>query len=165
MALTNEITYTLEDDSGDSATTGINVPTAFSLAQFTEFARAMAGFIDDIVSGLVARAELTVNIDLSALTGNTVGAGSDVQEINSYQFATAVGRPVSVNVPGTDETDVSAGSDELNQLDTQQAAFVNAMVNGIAVTGGTIQPSDIDSEDITAIVFARESARASGKRR
>ena len=165
MALTNEITYTLADDSGDTATTSVNVGTAFSLAQFTEFVRGMAVFIDGIVSGLVARAELTVNVDLSALTGNTVGAGSDVEEINSYQFITAAGRPVNVNVPGTDETDVTANSDELNQLDTQQAAFINAMVNGIAVTGGTLQPSDVDGESITAVVYARESARPSGKRR
>lgn len=165
MALTYGLTYTLTDDSGDSATFTISLPTAFSLAQFTEFGRAMANFVDDMVSGLVARCELTVGISVATLTGNTAAAGSDVEEINSYQFTTAAGRPVSINVPGTDETDVSPNSDELNQVDTQQAAFINAMVNGIAVTGGTIQPTDIDGEDVTAIVYARESARASGKRR
>lgn len=165
MALTYGLTYTLTDDSGESATFTISLPTAFSLAQFTEFGRAMAVFVDDIVSGLLSRCELSIGVDLSALTGNTAAAGGDVQEINSYQFVTAVGRPVNINIPGTDETDVSPNSDDLNTIDAQQAAFINAMVTGIAVTSGTIAPCDIDSESITALVYAREAARASGKRR
>lgn len=165
MALTYGLIYTFVDDSGESATATISLPTAFSLAQFTEFGRAMAVFVDDLVSGLISRAELSVGVDLSTLTGNTAAAGSDVQEINSYQFTTAVGRKVNINIPGTDETDVNPNSDELNTVDAQQAAFINAMVSGIAVTGGTIQPTDIDSEDITALVYAREAARATGKRR
>jgi hypothetical protein len=165
MALTYGLTYTLTDDSGDSATFNLSLPTAFSLAQFTEFGRAMAVFVDDVVSGLISRCELSIGVDISSLTGNTAAAGGDVQEINSYQFVTAVGRPVNINIPGTDETDVSPNSDELNTVDAQQAAFITAVVSGIAVTSGTITVTDIDSEDVTALVYAREAARASGKRR
>lgn len=165
MALTYGLTYTFTDDSGESATATISLPTAFSLAQFTEFGRAMAVFVDDMVSGLISRCELSVGVDLSSLTGNTAAAGGDVQEINTYQFVTAAGRTVNINIPGTDETDVSPNSDDLDTVDAEQAAFINAMISGIAVTGGTIAPTDIDSEDITDLVYAREAARASGKRR
>jgi len=165
MALTFGVTYTFVDDSGDTATTTVDVPTSFTLAQYTEFVRGMASFIDDIVSGLVLSAELSINISMSTLTGNTVGAGSDVEETNHYIFTTAAGRRVSVNVPGTDETDVSPNSDDLNQIDTQQAAFITAMLSGVSVTGGTIIPCDVDSEDLTSLVTARETFRASGKRR
>lgn len=165
MAVTNKVVYTLSDDSNEEGTFEINVATTPTLAQLTEFIRGYADLLDAIVSGLIKRAELSVPVDLSTLTGNTVGAGSDVQEINKYQFRTAAGRKVSINVPGTDETDVNPNSDELNTLDTQQAALINAVINGIAVTGGTIAPSDIDGEDITTLVFAREAARPTGKRR
>lgn len=165
MALTYGLTYTFQDDSGDTATATIHLPTTFSLAQFTEFGRAMAAFVDDIVSGVVISAELTVGVDISTLANNTTDFLSDVEEVSSYQFVTAANRPVLVNIPGTDENDVQLNSDDLDQVAVGQAAFINAMVNGIAVTGGTIAPTDVDSEDITAIVYAREAFRASGKRR
>src|SRR5262245_40895997 len=128
MAITFGVVYTFLDDSGQTATSTIDVPNTFSLAQYTEFARGMASFVDAVVSGLVLRAELVVNISMATLTGNTVGAGSDVEEINHYIFTTAAGRRVSIAVPGTDETDVSPNSDDLNQIDTQQQAFINAML-------------------------------------
>lgn len=165
MALTYGLTYTFQDDSGDSATATIHLPTAFTLADFTEFGRAMAAFVDDLVSGVVTSAELTIGVDISGLANNTTDFLGDVEEISSYQFVTAANRPVTINIPGTDENDVQASSDDLDQVAVGQAAFVNAMLNGIAVTGGTISPSDVDSEDITDLVYARESFRASGKRR
>lgn len=166
MALTYGLTYTFKDDSGDTATATIHLPTGFSIAQFTEFGRGMAAFVDDIVSGLVLSAELTVGVDISSLINNTTDFLSDVEEVDSYQFATAANRPVQVNVPGTDENDVLAQSDDLDQVGSAfQAAFINAMLNGVAVTGGTIAPCDVDGEDLEELVYAREAFRASGKRR
>jgi len=165
MALTYTITYTFTDDSGDSATTAINVPTTFTLAQYTEFVRGMAAFIDDIVSGVVSFADFTIGVDLSGLTANTVAATSDVEEVDSFKFLTAAGRPVLIKIPGTTEADVVANSDALDQVDTEIAAFITAMVTGVAVTGGTISPCDVDSESIASLVYAREEFRASGKRR
>ena len=166
MALTYGMTYTFQDDSGDTATTTVNIPTSFSLSDFTEFGRALADFIDNVVSGVVLNAELAIGVDISSLTGNTVGAGSDVEEISSYQFVTGANRRVNVNVPGTDEVDVLPNSDDLDTVgDVDQAAFTNAMLNGVAVTAGTIIPCDVDEDDLTSMVYARESFRASGKRR
>ena len=165
MALTYEMTYTMSDDSGESATTSIHLPTAFTLAQFTEFGRAMADLIDNIVAGLVARCELTLNFDISSITSNLAGTGADVKEISAFQFATAAGRPVEINVPGTIETHVIANSDELDQANADIAAFITAVEDGIAVTGGTMTVTDVDSEDVVTTNYAREAARASGKRR
>jgi hypothetical protein len=165
MAITNSVIYTLSDDDGDEATFEVNVPTTPTLAQYTEFARAYADLLDPIVSGLIRRSELTVPVDIGDLTANVVGALSDVQEINAFQFSTAAGRKVQVNIPGTIEAQTNPNSDDLDTIDAAVAALINAFLSGIAVTGGTIVPSDIDGEDLTALVFAREAARASGKRR
>jgi len=165
MAIAIAVTYEFTDDSGETATTTIHVPNTFSIAQYTEFGRAMADLLDNIVSGVVSNAELTVTLDISALTGNNAQSGSDVEEVGAFLFRTAEGREVSVNIPGINESMVSANSDDLDQLDTDIAAFTTAMLNGIAVAGGTPQPCDANEADLTTLVFAREQFRASGKRR
>lgn len=165
MAIAIAISYTLSDDDGDTATTTVHVPNVFSIAQYTEFARAMADLVDNIVSGHVDSAELTVTIDISTLTGNNAQSGSDVEEIGAFTFRTPEGREVVVNIPGINESMVAANSDDLDQLDTDIAAFTTAMLNGIAVAGGTPQPCDVDEADLTVLVSAREEFRASGKRR
>jgi hypothetical protein len=165
MAIAFAVVYTFEDDSGDTATASIHVPTTFSLSQYTEFARSMADFIDNMVHGIITGVDLTVAIDISALTGNPVTPFADVEEIGAFKFITADNRPVMVNIPGIGESQVLAGSDDLSIVDAGIAAFITAMESGIAVTGGTIQPCDVDEDDIVDTVFAREQFRASGKRR
>lgn len=165
MAIPYEITYTIEDASGDQATTGISVPTAFSLAQFSEFARGMASLIDAFVGGVLVSANLTVQADVSALTSNAILSTADVEEIGAFLFTTGEGRPVDVNVPTIIETLEAAGSDNLNQADVAVAAFITAMEDGIATVGGTIAPTDRGEADITTTVYARSELRNSGRRR
>jgi len=165
MARAFALTYTYEDDSGNTATHDIHVPTAFSIAQFTEFGRAMADFLDNIVGGLIKSVDLTITADISGLLLNFVDPLSDVEEVGSFQFATADNRAVLVNLPAIDENTVLAGSDDLNQIDGGIAAFITAMETGIAVTGGTISPCDVNEDSIVDTVYARESFRSSGKRR
>lgn len=164
MAIAAAVTYEFTDDSGETATTTVHIPNTFSIAQYTEFARAMADLMDNIVSGVVSRAELTFTLDVSALTGNNAQANSDVQEIGAFLFRTAEGREVSINIPGINESTVAANSDDLDLLDTNIAAFTTAILNGIAVAGGTPGPTDANEADITTIVYAREQFRASGAR-
>lgn len=165
MAIAFQVVYTYTDDSGDSATQAIDIPTTFSLAQYTEFGRAMAALLDDMVHGVVTSAELSIAVDISSLTSNALVADSDVEELGSFQFSTTEGRLVNVNIPAIDETLVLAGSDSIDQSAAAVAAFIAAMENGIVTAGGTIQPSDVNEIDITDTVFAREAFRSSGKRR
>lgn len=165
MAVATILTYTFVDDSGETATTDIHVPNIFAINQYTEFARAMAELIDEIVSGRVSSAELTFKTDVSTITGNNAQTGSDVEEIGAFQFLTGEGRPVNVNIPGINESMVEANSDDLDQLDTDIAAFIGAMLNGIAVAGGTVAPTDVAEADLVSLTYAREQFRASGKRR
>ena len=165
MARAFALTYTYQDDSGNTATHDIHVPTAFSIAQFTEFGRSMADLLDNIVGGLIISLDLTITADISGLLLNFVDPLSDVEEVAAFQFATADNRAVLVNLPGMDEDIVLAGSDDLDQLDSGVAAFITAMETGIAVTGGTISPCDVNEDSIVETVYAREEFRSSGKRR
>lgn len=165
MAVPFQVVYTTEDASGDKATTAIDVPITFSLAQYGEFGVAMALLIDAFIGGVVTSAALTINIDLSALTSNATLSTADVEEVGAFLFTTAEGRPVDVNVPCIIETLEAAGSDNLDQADVDVAAFIAAMEDGIATTGGTIAPTDRGEDDLVTTTYARSELRNSGKRR
>jgi hypothetical protein len=121
--------------------------------------------VDDIVGGIVSKAVLKRSVDVGDLTDNGVGVASDIEDIGAFSFRTAEFRRVRVNVPGLLESLVIPNSKELDLSEPAVAAIVVAMTSGIAVTGGTIQPSDIQEDDIIALEDALERFRASGRRR
>ncbi len=160
-----QIIYTVNDDGDGDGTTTVNLPTGFTLAQFSEFGAAMATLIDAILGGRVESAEICYGVDLSGLTSNVALSSSDVEEIGSFSFLTTGGFPVKVNVPCIDELTVAPNSDDLDQADPAIAAYIAAMENGISTTGGTMSPTDVAEDDINTTVYARERFRASGTRR
>jgi len=163
MAIAFELVYQYQDDAGNVATEAAKIPTGFTLAQYTEFGRSLAALKDAVVGGVIIDLGLRVAVDISALTGNISTVTSDVEDVAAFAFRTADNRKVRVNVPCADELDVLANSNDLNQSDTEIAAFISAMENGVAVTGGTMIPSDVGEDAITAIVTAREAFRPSGR--
>jgi hypothetical protein len=163
--MADRIQYTLTDEAGETASFGVDVPATFTLAQYDEFAAAYAILVDDIVGGIVSKAVLKRSVDVGDLTDNGVGVASDIEDIGAFSFRTAEFRRVRVNVPGLLESLVIPNSKELDLSEPAVAAIVVAMTSGIAVTGGTIQPSDIQEDDIIALEDALERFRASGRRR
>jgi hypothetical protein len=163
--MADRIQYTLTDEAGETASFGVDVPDTFTLAQYDEFAAAYAILVDDIVGGIVSKAVLKRSVDVGDLTDNGVGVASDIEDIGAFSFRTAEFRRVRVNVPGLLESLVIPNSKELDLSEPAVAAIVVAMTSGIAVTGGTIQPSDIQEDDIIALEDALERFRASGRRR
>jgi hypothetical protein len=163
--MADRIQYTLTDEAGHTASFGVDVPDTFTLAQYDEFAAAYAILVDDIVGGIVSKAVLKRSVDIGDLTDNSVGAVSDIEDIGAFSFRTAAFRRVRVNVPGILESLVIPNSKELDLAEPAVAAIITAMQNGIAVTGGTITPSDIQEDDIVGFESALERFRASGRRR
>lgn len=164
MAVAFELIYEFEDESGERATQATKLPVTPTLAQFEEFGQALAILKDDCVLGRISNLSLSVVADMSGLTGNSVDAASDVEDIGAFQFVTADGLPVKMNLPAILESLVAAGSDDLDQAAPAIAAIITAMESGIAVTGGTISPCDVGEIDITDVVYARENFRPSGRR-
>lgn len=162
MAIAPLIKLKITDNDSDPANTGIHVPTGFTIAQYGTFANAYANAVDDIVLGRVdPKGTMTIPVDISALTGNTLDAASDVEQIAAFQFLAADGEPVDINVPGLLLADVVAGTDGLDTADTEIAAFVTLIETG----DGTVAPSSVSESDITTLVYARKETRASGRRR
>ncbi|NIT56286.1 MAG: hypothetical protein GWN00_08640 [Aliifodinibius sp.] len=158
MPLAISIRYEFLDESGKTSFTKIRVPNGFSLANYTEFAQAMGQIISDMKVGVLTRAGVCVGLDLSGSTIKAVAdIFSDVLQKARVHFASALqGFSGKMLLPAFDELNVVAGSDEIDQTDPDVAAFITAMENGIAVTLGTIAPTDDRENDLTSVLFFRE---------
>lgn len=162
MPLAPTIRVKITDNDGDPANTSIHVPSGLTIAQYGTFANAYANAIDDIALGRVdPKGIMTIPVDISALTGNTLDPASDVEQIAAFQFQDANGEGVDVNVPGLLLADVVAGTDGLNTADTEIAAFITLMEDG----DGTVAPCSVSEADILGTFYARKETRASGRKR
>jgi hypothetical protein len=165
MALTYEVIYSIEDDSGDVSTTSIKLLPGNTLVQYNAFAVGMATLIDALVDGKTFGADLAVSVDLSGLSTNLLVGAADVEEVGAFQFTTTENRIVNLNVPGIVENLTLAGSDDLDVTHASVGGIITAMETGIAVTGGTIAPCGKGEDSITIVKSARERFRSSGSRK
>lgn len=167
MALSPVIIFTFRDRKGKTATTEVKIPTGLDLQNMIEFAQDLASLIDPITNGVIIGVSIGISVDTSSLAlTSAAGSTADVEEKGSFQFATALPSYTTVNIPCISDTDVVDFSDEIDTSDTDIAAFITAMVSGITTTTGSVlvAPTDSREEDVTALVYARERFRGSGKR-
>lgn len=160
-----EIVFSIYDKRGKSSTTSVKLVSGSQLGNTEGFAVAWADALDNLIGGVIRGATAILGVDISALTGNVAAAGSDVEEIASFQFETAGGIPVEVNIPGILETLVTNETGELNLAATAVADFVALMEDGITVSATLVEPVDVGNDDITRLIYARERFRNSGKRK
>ena len=163
--MATKIIATVADASGDESTTEINVPAGTAIAALTTFAVSWLTAMNLIIYGKILSAVAYLNPALITLTGNTLSATAMVERQGHFIFLSASGQRVEVNLPTLAEGIVAATTtDELDQSDTQTAAFIAAMEIGIAVTGGTISPCDIAESSLQSTLIARETHKNTGKR-
>jgi len=159
------INIAMVDQTGKSSSTKIRVPNTFSIADYREFALAIGQLILNISGGAITGISVNFGLDLSGLGLKTVA--SAVEKVGAKMqglFSTASGIIAKWLLPAPIEEKVVAGSDDFDQTDTDVAALVSAMEDGIAVTGGTLQPTNGRGSDVQAVASLREvfRRRASG---
>ena len=160
-----DIILTIEDKSGDQATASVRVNEAL-IADIVTFTAAWATAVNNVIFGVIRSAIAHIVVQTNLLTGNTMVDTADVEHVGKFVFEAINGQRVLINIPTLNEAAVLAhASDNLDQAEPEVAAFIAAMVSGIAVTGGTIQPCDIGESSINEVIFAREAFKNSGARR
>jgi len=164
MPVPNTVKLTIRDRSGDLGSTSFFVQPAFSLAQFNEMAEILVNAVDAVIGGVITGTTMRLPADMSALTGNTAGATSDVGDIGQFQFRTVENRIVRCNIPGILETLVADNSDDIDQAAPAAAALIAAFEDGLTVIGGTIEPCNKGEDDILSVEFARERFKNRGAR-
>lgn len=164
MAEPDKAIVSYVDQAGKRATSTLFFTTGLTLAQITEGISAMLELLDNVVGTIIYAAQAVLEVDISGLTGNTTGVTSDVEQVGEFNCVTAANRKVLINVPGIMDNLSVVGSDDLDTTQADIAAFITALEDGIATTGGTIIPCDVGELDIVEVTTARERVRNSGSR-
>lgn len=160
-----DVIYTLEDRKGKQATTSVKLADATTETNVTTFGVGFGLLADAIVNGVIRAITAVYQVDISSIGNNTPSASSDVEEIGAFEFVTANGNRVKLNIPGINENLVVNETGNLDLTETAIANIITMMEDGIAVTGGTVSPCDIGEDDIVGTLFARERSRNSGARK
>lgn len=163
MAVAPKWITTVRDQAGGRARFAVHPIAGKSLAEYAEGAIAFAEDLNDMITGVVEAVRFFLGVDISGLTNNTVQGNSDVEESGQFIFADADGRHVEVNIPGILSDYFVAGSNDLDTANATVDAFVDLMIDGGAVTGGTAIPCNIAEIDIVSLVSARKVMRPSGR--
>lgn len=163
MAYAVTARFDFVDQKGKSSFTKIRIPTGFSFAQYTEFIQDAAQLLADTSVGILTGASFTVSLDLSGSTIKAVANTlSDVAEKAFFQFGSAVSGFFSrLNLPAIDETYIPVGTDAVDTAHPDIAAFTATMIDGIAITSGTLQPVTDRGDDLVSVDIAVEQFRKS----
>ena len=158
------VNFTFLDAKGKSSTTRIHVPTGFSFAQYIAFAQAMAQLVANLSEGAITEVSVSVPLDLSGATLKAVALGiADVAK-KALLSATSIvsGLFAKWFLPTYDESHTLANSDILDPADTDVAALVTILEDGINVSGTIITPRDLRGNPIDTVTLAREIFRKFG---
>lgn len=161
MPLAVSMRFDFTDAKGKTSFTKVKVPTGFTISGYLDFGTIMAGLIADLSNCRLTRASFCVGLDLSSSTIKAVAGGlSDIAQKALFGFSTVVsGLRTKLKMPSISETKMVLGSDVLDQSDADVASFISAMENGIVVTGGTIEPTDLRGNNVSTLNYARELFR------
>jgi len=156
------IVLTIKDDKGLKSTFTLNLPPATDETDALEFAGDVAQLAASIVTGKIISVSVRFSIDISGLSDNAIGAGSDVEEGARFVWST-VGDFIAANRLATfDESLIDANSRQVDQTDGDVAAFIDAVVSGLTMTSTNLVRC-VDSRDavINDIESALESFQSS----
>ncbi|MCZ7544890.1 MAG: hypothetical protein M5R40_15810 [Anaerolineae bacterium] len=148
------------DEKGKTSTTEVKLPTATVWADAVIMAQQIALLIDPLILGAITRVGVTADVELPVGLAASASANSDVEEGARFQFRTENGFYTGLRLPTFDESLIVAGTRGVDLTDTDVAAFVAAMEDGIDTSGyggtDTVEPCDARDEDIVSLEFARE---------
>lgn len=148
-----------EEGSSDLGRVEIPFPSDISIASALELANAFADLMAPLTYGGIVKAGVSYELDLGIGAHSPTNALADLRDKARFAFR-AVGAAGNfaklMTLPTYDESYTVPGTKSLDLTDPDVDAFVDAMVNGVAVTAGTIQPVDSREYPITALEYAVE---------
>jgi hypothetical protein len=155
------IHFTIVDVKNKTSKTTVHVPTGFSIAQYAGFAQAMAQIIALISEGVITEVSVSLPINLSGATIRAAAlVGADIFKKLFLQARSSVsGLLGKFFIPTYDEANTLANSDQANQADTEVAALISVIENGVNVSGEVVRPVDLRNNNLVDVSIAREVFR------
>lgn len=156
------IYFTIVDADGDPSTVEFFFNDATAFAVLNAGVGAIAALVNPLVNGGLRTAGIRFEVDVSGTWGPVAALVSDVQEKAEFVMRTAGGFLSRLNLPTFDEAFFVPGTDQVDVSDTDVAAFLDFLEDGITAGGGTLAPTDYREDDIADVERAVENW---GKRR
>lgn len=157
MALSFSMLVSIQDAKGNQSTTELHLPSTITLAQAAGFATQLAPLIDAVITGAVTRIGLAASFTLPGGIRAAALTNADVEEGARFQFRTENGFRTGFRIPTFNETLIASNSRAVDLEDTDVAALVNAIEDGLTVSSVLIEPTDMRDDDVVALVGALES--------
>lgn len=155
--------YTFVDEAGKSSKTQVNVPSAVTVANLQIYAGEMAKLLNAVTIGAITGITASLSIDVPDAVRDAAQDESRVSAGAYFGFETDAGFPTSMRIPTRDEAIITDGSIDVNQANTQVAALVDGLIDGIDLTAatptagtGTVIAVDKHGDPIVALRVARE---------
>lgn len=149
------VVFTVSDAKGDQSTFSVPVPTGTAITDLAGFAQALAALIEPLCNG--ALRDLHFSIPVSFTPWSAAASISDIQEKARFAFRTVNGFLKHVSLPTAVESVFAAGSRDVDIANTDVAAFITAMTDGITVNAHDVEPCDVRGEDLTELESASEA--------
>ena len=156
-----QVTINWVDAKNKPSKTIVHIPTGFSIAQMIEFAQGAAQLFTSASFASITSVSISVGIDLSGATIRAVAVSTaDVAEKLLLMARSAVaGLFARFNIPTFDENLLIVGSDQIDFADTDVAAFVSALEDGLIVNALPVLPRDKRGNDLVLVTQGREIFR------
>lgn len=161
MPMAIGVNLVIMEKSGKTAQTGIWVLSSTTLANAQFAARRFAQLIEPLHEGATIRASIVLPV---ALTGVTLRAtpldNSSLGEGAQFAYRSGSNFKTSFRLPCINEVIYNADR-SVDLLNTDVLALNSDMVGGLDLTAvggtGTVQPTVMSDEDITALRFVTEN--------
>lgn len=155
---TFNISYSLQDADGNVNSFAVKVPAgSLTLAEIEGFAQQLAPIVDDVTDAQIVDMAIGLNAALPGGLKSSPVANSNNQEGGLISFNTDGPYKYSYRVPAWYQAGFSGA--EINQSETNAAAFITAMLSGLDVSGTQVIPSDAYENDLTSVARAYKSFR------
>ena len=149
----------IQDGDGEASTVEFAFPDATPVGVLAAAVPAIAALVNPLTLGGLRSAGFRVEVDVSGSWGPVSALLADVQEKAMFVFRGVNNFIKRLGIPAFDESLFMNGgsSPTVNTADTDVAAFVDFMTDGITVSATLITPTDIRGDDIVSLESASQS--------
>lgn len=156
MAVPYTVSLSISDAKGDISIVSIPLKSSTLLVDAVDAAEALIPIVQPLVNGALRAADISIPISFTPWAA--AASTSDVQEKARFVFRTVGGWLKHLSLPSFIEGFFIPGTHEVDLTDTDVAAFVTAMTDGVTVPStNTVEPSDTRDEDLTELEAAVEA--------
>lgn len=148
-----------EDGSDKQSRLPIPFPSTITMTDAQELVTALVTILDPLLNGGIKGAGVSFELSVGSGLPTITNALADLRDKARFSFIASGAAgvfPKILRLPTYDESYTLPGTKELDLTDPDVDAFVDAIVGGIAVTSGTIQPVDSRDYAITGLNYAVE---------